>query len=129
MKLSINNLTIQIPSLNYNNTYTKDSKYWNILLLPFSLFKQNQSSKDNSNPIKPNTYIHMNVKNSNSKNNNLQKPLPNTITIYFILFFSDCVFFSPFSFYVSSFFFLMDQNISIYVNIKPDKKTLHTFLF
>ena len=43
---------------NYNNTYIEDSKYWNILLLPFSLFNQNQSFKDNSNSIKPNTYIH-----------------------------------------------------------------------
>ena len=53
-ELWINNLTVQIPSLNYN-TYTEDSKYWNILLLPFSLFNQNQSFKDNSNSIKPNT--------------------------------------------------------------------------
>ena len=66
MKLWINNLTIQIPSLNYN-TYTKDSKYWNILLLPFSLFNQNQSFKDNSNSIKSNICIHMNVKNSKNK--------------------------------------------------------------
>ena len=102
MKLWINNLTIQIPSLIYNNTYTEDFKYWNILLLPFSLFNQNQSFKNNSNSIKPNTYIHMNVKNSKNKNNNLQKPLPNTITIYllfiFIFIFSDCAFFSSFPF-------------------------------
>ena len=83
MKLWINNLTIQISSLNCNNTYIEDSKYWNILLLPFSLFNQNLSFKDNSNSIKPNTYIHMDVKNSKNKNNNLQKPLPNTITIFF----------------------------------------------
>ena len=89
MKLWIINLTIQIPSLNYNNTYTQDSKYWNMLLLWFSLFNQNQSFKDNSNSIKPNTYIHMNVNNSKNKN---------TISL-------------------------------IYVNIKSDKKTLHTFLF
>ena len=81
----INNLTIQIPSLNYNNKYTEDFKYWYILLLPFSLFNQNQSFKDNSNSIKPNTYIHMNVKNFKNKNNNLQKPLPNTITFFFLL--------------------------------------------
>ena len=68
MKLWINNLTIQILSLNYNNTYTKDSKYWKILLHPFSLFNQNQSFKDNSNSIKPNIYIHMNVKNPENKN-------------------------------------------------------------
>ena len=93
MKLWINNLTIQIPSLNYNNTYIEDSKYWNILLLPFSLFNQNQSFKDNSNSIKPNIYIHMNVKNSKNKINNLQKTLPNTITIYLLIFFSRlCVF-------------------------------------
>ena len=85
MKLWINNLTIQIPSLIYNNTYTEDSKYWNIPLLPFSLFNQNQSFKDNSNSIKPNTYIYMNVKNSKNKNNNLQKPLPNTVTIYLFI--------------------------------------------
>ena len=84
MKLWINNLTIQIPSLNYNNIYTKDSKYWNILLLPFSLFNQNQSFKDISNSIKPNTYIHMNVNNSKNKNNNFQKPLPNIVTIFFL---------------------------------------------
>ena len=100
MKLWINNLTIQIPSLIYNNTYIEDSKYWNTLLLPFSLFNQNQSFKDNSNSIKPNTYIHMNVKNSKKKNNNLQKPLPNTVTIF--LFILDCAFFSSFSFYISS---------------------------
>ena len=75
MKLWINNLTIQIPSLNYNNKYIEDSKYWNILLLLFSLFNLNQSFKDISNSIKPNTYIHMNVENSKSKNNNLKKPL------------------------------------------------------
>ena len=86
MILWINYLTIQIPSLNYNNTYTEASKYWNIFLLPFSLFNQNQSFKDNSNSIKPNTYIHINVKNSKNKNNNLQKPLPNTITIYLFIF-------------------------------------------
>ena len=86
MKLWINNLTIQILSLNYNNTYSEDSKCWNILLLSFSLFNQNQSFKDNSNSIKPNTYIHMNIKNSKNKNNNLQKPLPNTATIYFYFF-------------------------------------------
>ena len=67
---------------NYNNTYIEDSKYWNILLLPFSLFNQNQSFKDNSNSIKPNTYIHMNVENSKSKNNNLKKPL--SIFIFFL---------------------------------------------
>ena len=84
MKLWINKFsTIQIPSLNYNNTYTEDSKYWNILFLLFSLFNQNQSFKDNSNSIKPNTYIHMSVKNSKNKNNNLQKPLPNAVTIFF----------------------------------------------
>ena len=85
MKLWIKNLTIQIPSLNYNNTYIEDSKYWNILLLPFSLFNQNQSFKNNSNSIKPNTYIHMNIKNSKNKKNNLQKPLPNTVTIYLFI--------------------------------------------
>ena len=93
VKLWIKNLTIQIPSLNYNNTYIEDSKYWNILLLPFSLFNQNQSFKDNSNSIKPNTYIHMNIKNSKNKINNLQKTLPNTITsFFFFFFFPDCVF-------------------------------------
>ena len=86
MKLWINNLTIQIPSLNYNNTYIEDSKYWNILLLSFSLFNQNQSFKDNSNSIKPNTYIHMNM-NSKNKNNNLRKPLPNIVTIYLFIYF------------------------------------------
>ena len=103
MKLWINNLIIQIPSLNYNNTYTGDSKYWNILLLPFSLFNQNQSFKDNSNSIKPNTCIHMTVNNSKNKNNNLQKPLPNTVTIllYLFIFFQivhSLVFFFPFMF-------------------------------
>ena len=88
MKLCINNLTIQISSLNYNNTYTKDSKEWNVLLLSFSLFNWNQSFKDNSNSIKPNKYIHMNIKNSqkkknNNNNNNLQKTLPNIVTIFF----------------------------------------------
>ena len=74
----------------YNNTYTEDSKYWNILLL--SLFNQNQSLKDNSNSIKPNTYIHMNVKNSKNKNNNFQKPLPNIVTNFFyFLFLRLCV--------------------------------------
>ena len=86
IKLWINNLTIQIPSLNYNNTYIEDSKYWNILLLSFSLFNQNQSFKDNSNSIKPNTYIHMNM-NSKNKSNNLRKPLPNTVTIYLFIYF------------------------------------------
>ena len=80
MKLWISNLAIQILSLNYKNTYTEDFKYLNILLL--SLFNQNQSFEDNSNSIKPNTYIHMNVKNSKNKNNNLQKPLPNSVTIF-----------------------------------------------
>ena len=86
MKLWINNLTIQIPSLNNKNTYTEDSKYWNVLLLPSSLFNQNQSFKDNSNLIKPNTYIHMNIRNSKNKNNNLQKPLPNTVINFFFFF-------------------------------------------
>ena len=99
MKLWINNLTIQIPSLNYNNTYTKDSKYWNIILLPFSLFNQNQSFKDNSNSIKPNKYIHMNIKNSPKKkknnNNNLQRTLPNIVTIFFPIL---CVFLVLFPF-------------------------------
>ena len=76
-------------------------------------------------------YIHMNVKNSKNKNNNLQKPLPNTVTnFYFYLFiYLDCVFFSSFSFYVSSNFFELTKISLIYVNIKPDKKTLHTFCF
>ena len=102
MKPWINNLTIQIPNLHYNNTYTEDSKYWNIFLLPFSLFNQNQSFKDNFNSIKPNTYIHMNIKNSKSKNNNLQKPFPNTVTIYLFIFFFQIVHslvLSPFMFY------------------------------
>ena len=98
MKLWINNLTIQIPSLNNKNTYTEDSKYWNVLLLPFSLFNQNQSFKDNSNLIKPNTYIHMNIRNSKNKNNNLQKPLPNTIIIFFFQIVHSLVLF-PFIFY------------------------------
>ena len=101
MKLWINNLTIQIPSLNYNNTYTKDSNYWNILLLPFSLFNQKQNFKDNSNSIKSNTNIHMNIKNSKNKNKNLQKPLPNTVTIFILFFFQICLFLFlfPFMFY------------------------------
>ena len=104
MKLWINNLTIQIPSLNYNNKYIEDSKYWNILLLLFSLFNLNQSFKDISNSIKPHTYIHMNINNLKNKNSNLQKPLPNTVTIYlffifiFIFIFLDCAFFSSFPF-------------------------------
>ena len=95
--------------LNYSNTYTKDSKYWNILL-PFSLFNQNQSFKDNSNLIKTNTYIHMNIKNSKNKNNNLQKPLPNTVTIYLFIF-KLCIlqFFFLLCFIK---LFLIDQNIS-----------------
>ena len=116
MKLWINNLIIQIPSLNYNNTYTGDSKYWNILLLPFSLFNQNQSFNDNSNSIKPNTCIHMTVNNSKNKNNNLQKPLPNTVTIllylFIYLFFSDCAFFSFFFLLCFIKLFLINQNIS-----------------
>ena len=72
---------------NYNNTYIEDSKYWNILLLPFSLFNQNQSFKDNSNSIKPiHTYIHMNVKNSKNENNNLQKPYLIQSLFFFFFF-------------------------------------------
>ena len=70
----------------------------------------------------------MNVRNSKNKNNNLQKPLPNTV-INFFFFFPDCAFFSSFSFYVSSNFFELTKISLIYVNIKPDKKTLHTFCF
>ena len=69
----MDSLTIQIPSLNYNNTYIKDSKYWKILLLSFSLFNWNQSFKDNSNSIKPNKYIHMNIKNSQKKKKKQQQ--------------------------------------------------------
>ena len=73
IKLWANNLTIQIPSLNYNNTYTGDSKYWSILLfiIPIQL-----------NPIHTYTWI----KNSKNKNNNLQKSLTNTVTIIFFFF-------------------------------------------
>ena len=48
----------------------------------------------------------MSVKNSKNKKNNLQKPLPNAVTIFF-------------------FFKLFIKISLIYVNIKPDKKTLH----
>ena len=77
---------------NYNNTYIEDSKYWNILLLSFSLFNQNQSFKDNSNSIKPiHTYIHMNVKNSKNENNNLQKPYLIQSLFFFFFFLRLCV--------------------------------------
>ena len=62
----------------------------------------------------------MNVKNFKNKNNNLQKPLPNTVTNFF--FFPNCAFFC-------SFFFYLTKISLIYVNIKPNKKTLHTFCF
>ena len=72
----------------------------------------------------------MNEKNSKNKNKNLQKPLPNTVTIYLFIFQIVCslVFFF-FSFYVSSNFFKLTKISLIYVNIKHDKKTLHTFCF
>ena len=47
----------------------------------------------------------MSVKNSKNKNNNLQKPLPNAVTIFFLQ--------------------IIYQNISHICYIKPDKKTLH----
>ena len=130
MKLWINNLTIQIPSLNYN-TYIENSKYWNILLFLFSLFKQNQNFKDNSNSVKPNTYIHMNIKNSKNKNNNLQKPLPNTITIYFILFYFIQIVHSldlfPFIFHQT--FSNWPKYLSYMLTLNLIRKTLHTICF
>ena len=63
-----------------------------------SLFNQNQNFKNNSNSIKPNTYIHMNIKNSKNKNNNLQKPLPNIVFFFFFLIVHSLVLF-PFMFH------------------------------
>ena len=116
MKLWINNLIIQIPSLNYNNTYTGDSKYWNILLLPFSLFNQNQSFNDNSNSIKPNTCIHMTkiipkIKTIISKSLYLIQSLF-YFTLFIYLFFSDCAFFSFFFLLCFIKLFLINQNLS-----------------
>ena len=61
----------------------------------------------------------MNIKNSKIKNNNLQKPLPNTVTIF--LFILDCAFFSSFSFYILSNFFKLTKISLVYVNIKPER--------
>ena len=62
----------------------------------------------------------MNIKNSKIKNNNLQKPLPNTVTIYLFIFLQIV---RSFSFFL----FMFHQTFSN--NIKPDKKTLHKFCF
>ena len=128
IKLWINNLTIQILSLNYNNTYTVLSKYWNIFLPSFSLFNQNQNFKDNSNSIKPNTYIHMNVKNSKNENNNLQKLLPNTVTIYFYFYFSNCAFFILFPFMFHQTFSNWQKYLSYMLTLNPIRKLYIPFV-
>ena len=65
----------------------------------------------------------MNVKNSKNKNNNFQKPLPNIVTIFFF-------FFLKIMHSLVLFPFMFPQTFSlIYVNIKSNMKTLHTFCF